>query len=235
MVWFCAPRLQSYLSFPTKYLATCPFSQALVHRFHSGRWDKSQRYSRHVNPIAQQSQVDGTRMKSTSSTHAHPTYNWQDDVEDLEDYRHGGYHPLQLDDDLSNRRYHVVHKLGYGSSSTVWLARDLVENRYVSLKVLTARHSELSREVDIRKRLRCGDPNHPGRPLVLSPLTEFWIDGPNGQHLCPVSEVVGPNILEVKNAAEHGMLPIEAAQDITAQLALGLSYIHSCGIIHGGQ
>ena len=174
-------------------------------------------------------------MNSTSSTHSRPTYNWQDDVEDLEDYRCGGYHPLRLDDNLSNKRYHVVHKLSYRSSSTVWLAKDLIDNRYVSLKVLTARHSELSREIDIRNRLRCGDPHHLGRQFILSPLTELWIDGPNGHHLCLVSEVVGPSILEVKNAAEHGMLPIEAAQNIIAQLALRLSYLHSCGTVYGGS
>ena len=234
MVWFYAPRLQSSLSIPAKCLITSPSSRACVHRSHSGRWNRLQKYSRDVSHIAPQSQLDNTRINSTSSTHSGPIYNWQDDVEDLEDYRDGGYHPLQLGDDLSNKRYHVIHKLGYGSSSTVWLARDRIENRYVSLKVLTSRYSELSREVDIRKRLDCGDGHYPGRPFILSPLTEFYIDGPNGRHLCLVSEVVGPSILEVKNAAEYGMLPIEAAQDITAQLALGLSYIYSCGILYGG-
>ena len=82
--------------------------------------------------------------------------------------------------------------------------------------------------------MRCGDQHHPGRPFVLSPLNEFYINGPNGRHLCLVSEVAGPSILEVKEAAEHGMLPIEAAQNITTQLALGLSYVHACGVIHGG-
>lgn len=173
-------------------------------------------------------------MGSASSARFRPIYNWQDDVEDLEDYRWGGYHPIRLGDDLSNRRYYIVHKLGYGRSSTVWLVRDRVENRYVSLKVITARHSKLSPEVDVRNRLRCGDRHHPGHPFVLSPLNEFYIDGPNGRHLCLVSELAGPSILEVKMAAEHGMLSIEAAQNITAQLALGLSYVHSCGVIHGG-
>lgn len=172
-------------------------------------------------------------MGSASSARFRPIYNWQDDVEDLEDYRWGGYHPIRLGDDLSNRRYYIVHKLGYGRSSTVWLVRDRVENRYVSLKVITARHSKLSPEVDVRNRLRCGDRHHPGHPFVLSPLNEFYIDGPNGRHLCLVSELAGPSILEVKMAAEHGMLSIEAAQNITAQLALGLSYVHSCGVIHG--
>ena len=39
-------------------------------------------------------------------------------------YRPGGYHPVHLGD-LYHQRYRVIHKLGFGSYSTVWLARDL--------------------------------------------------------------------------------------------------------------
>ena len=35
-------------------------------------------------------------------------------------------------------RYRVVHKLGHGSYSTIWLARDEPAKRYVALKVCTA-------------------------------------------------------------------------------------------------
>jgi serine/threonine protein kinase len=161
-------------------------------------------------------------------------YNWQDDVEELENYRLGGYHPIQLGDEFSNARYCVVHKLGHGGSSTVWLARDRKENRYVSLKIVAAEQSRTSEEAKIHNRLRCGDLHHPGRPFVLSLLDEFGIEGPNGYHQCLVSEVVGPSILEVKEAAENGMLSVETAQRVTAQLALGLTFIHSCGIVHGG-
>ena len=163
-----------------------------------------------------------------------PVYNWQDDVENLENYRWGGYHPIRLGDEFSNRRYHIVHKLGYGRSATVWLARDYVENRYVSLKVIAASHSKMSPETDVRNRLSRGDRHHPGRRFVLSSLDEFYIDGPNGRHLCLVSEVAGPSILDVRSAAGHELLSIETAQNITAQLALGLSYIHSCGVVHNG-
>lgn len=42
----------------------------------------------------------------------------------VEDYRPGGYHPVLLGD-IFNRQYKVIRKLGEGSYSTVWLARDL--------------------------------------------------------------------------------------------------------------
>ena len=164
-----------------------------------------------------------------------PIYYWQEGVENLERYCAGGYHPTRLGDEFSRGRYRVIHKLGYGSFSTVWLARDLIANRYVSLKIIAAAVSELSLEKKIRHHLRQGKLNHPGHNFVLTLLDDFWIDGPNGQHQCLVSEVVGSHIKEAKEVAEHEVLPLKTACSITAQLALGLSYIHSHGILHGGQ
>lgn len=37
--------------------------------------------------------------------------------------------------DVHERKYRIVGKLGYGISSTVWLAHDLLEPRYVALKL----------------------------------------------------------------------------------------------------
>jgi len=42
-----------------------------------------------------------------------------------EDYRPGGYHPVLLGDIFNNGQYKVIRKLGDGSYSTVWLARDM--------------------------------------------------------------------------------------------------------------
>ena len=45
-------------------------------------------------------------------------------AEQLEQYCQGGYHPIHLNDFLEQGRYEILHKLGFGSFSTVWLARD---------------------------------------------------------------------------------------------------------------
>jgi len=61
-----------------------------------------------------------------------------DDTEDLERYELGGFHPVHLGDVYDGGRYRVVHKLGAGSFSTVWLAQDETEHRWVALKFVVA-------------------------------------------------------------------------------------------------
>ena len=47
-----------------------------------------------------------------------------DEIERLEEYRPGGLHPIVVGDQFAHGRYRVIHKLGFGGSSTIWLARD---------------------------------------------------------------------------------------------------------------
>lgn len=56
-----------------------------------------------------------SRFASLASHHAR---------EPADSYRPGGYHPVHFGDFLCNGRYEVVRKLGFGLSSTVWLARN---------------------------------------------------------------------------------------------------------------
>ncbi|KKA16436.1 hypothetical protein T310_9980 [Rasamsonia emersonii CBS 393.64] len=46
------------------------------------------------------------------------------DAEPLHRYQKGGYHPITLGSFLNNKRYKILHKLGWGGYSTVWAARD---------------------------------------------------------------------------------------------------------------
>ncbi|KAG7152046.1 Serine/threonine-protein kinase spk-1 like [Verticillium longisporum] len=70
------------------------------------------------------------------------------------DYKASRYYPVIIGQVLKDR-YQIVGKLGFGVSSTVWLARDLEGRRHVALKLFIHSQSmggQLDREVSIYKR-----------------------------------------------------------------------------------
>lgn len=101
-------------------------------------------------------------------------YKYIEEVEVLEDYQPGGYHPVQINDTLHNDRYQIVHKLGHGTFSTAWLALDRNSSTYVAVKVGTADADK--GEVDILSRLAMADVDE-----ILIPrfLDSFIVKGPN--------------------------------------------------------
>lgn len=71
-----------------------------------------------------QPQPSSTQPSASTGPSSVATSVLTEDEEDLEDYRPGGYHPINIGDDFNNGRYVIVRKLGWGHFSTVWLARD---------------------------------------------------------------------------------------------------------------
>ena len=165
-------------------------------------------------------------------------YLSQPDVEHFERYRIGGYHPVVIGDTFQDGRYQVVQKLGFGGYSMVWLARDVKLGCYVALKIQVANKVALDAEKSILRMLNGIDSNnssHPGREFIVRLLDEFIINGPNGEHLCLVLELARCSIAACQDDYATSMFSVEAARSITAQLILGISYVHSLGILHGGK
>ncbi|KAH8645382.1 kinase-like domain-containing protein [Tricladium varicosporioides] len=162
---------------------------------------------------------------------SHGTYlaGTQDDVENLEDYQAGGYHPIHLGDHLGNTgRYHVIHKLGHGGFSTVWLCRDSEEGKYVAVKVLTA---DISADDLLDLRLRDLDRSAPGAEYINIPKDYFVLEGPNGTHQCLVLTLLGPRVspriwVEMQN-------PGPTLRKFCQQAACGLKFLHQNGLCHG--
>lgn len=163
----------------------------------------------------------------------HPVYEKHDFVEDLETYSDGGYHPVQLGDLFCDGRYRVVHKLGFGSYSTVWLALDSSLNQYVALKIIVAAVSAKSREGEVMKYMSAKGDELDKRSAILPVLLdEFWIHGPNGRHRCLVTEPARCDIGSSKEDYPF-TFPLPIARAIASQMVLGIRSIHCKGIIHG--
>ncbi|KAF8542412.1 kinase-like domain-containing protein [Trichophaea hybrida] len=155
-------------------------------------------------------------------------------AEPIERYCPGGYHPVYIDDRLDDGRYQIVQKLGWGSFSTVWLARDLVEERNVSIKVVVAEKPEkICHELQILKHLATSRSDSPGRKYVLHLLDSFYVTGPNGQHLCIVLDVLGPGCSRVAERSRNNRLSGAQARKVSKQLLMAVNFLHESGVAHG--
>ncbi|PYI24338.1 hypothetical protein BO99DRAFT_91760 [Aspergillus violaceofuscus CBS 115571] len=135
-----------------------------------------------------------------------PQYRLIEDVEDLHRYRPGGYPFLQVGDHLAEDRYQLVHKLGSGGYSTIWLARDLREARYVAVKTITADASRHSPEARVLRSLG-SSVSRPGKEVFPPLLDEFWVAGRNGRHRCVVTPPARMSVFdtkELRRSSIHG-------------------------------
>ncbi|KAK4893279.1 hypothetical protein LTR27_008402 [Elasticomyces elasticus] len=136
-----------------------------------------------------------------------------DNIEDIEQYTHGGLHPVHLNDTFANGRYRVVHKLGFGGFSTVWLVRDNDKRRYVSCKILTARTSDACNDLLIHEHVRKRCKHHPGYSYVAHVLDHFP--------------------LPVQWSSEgNRRLRGNIAQRVAFQAVLALDCLHESDIVH---
>ena len=163
-------------------------------------------------------------------------YNYIEDVEYLEGYRPGGYHPVTIGD-LLGSRYRVVHKLGHGSNSTTWLAYDQKATTYVAVEISIAEKEQTESNI-VRQLMDINpaDKLHPGRGIILPLLDEFDIQGPNGTHRCSVNPPAMASIFDAKEASDKGELfhPC-VARVIIGQLIQAVAYLHSRGVVHSGS
>ncbi|KAI1363515.1 kinase domain-containing protein [Xylaria arbuscula] len=169
-----------------------------------------------------------------------PQYIPVEDVETIDRYKTGGYHPIHIGDRLGpENRFEIVNKLGHGGYSTVWLARDKAEGRYVALKVAVAvsESSHTSRETSILRELEqslAGDDEPPSAVGVPRVRAVFSHAGPNGVHACLATDPCMCSVIESKEATRK-VLPFDPAvsRRITARLIRTVAFLHSRGVAHG--
>ncbi|KAF7312758.1 Kinase-like protein [Mycena indigotica] len=164
--------------------------------------------------------------------------------EDLKDYKPGGYHPVKIGDLFLDGRYVIVRtELGWGRSSTVWLAWDSDLMHHVALKIVRAEYTADAKiELRILRHLSMTaasgkaaetDTLHPGRAHVVSLLNHFMHTGPNGTHVCLVLEALGENLLGFIQKHPSNGVPTFLVKQIAKQLLQGLHYMHlNCKVIH---
>ncbi|KLJ07357.1 hypothetical protein EMPG_17166 [Blastomyces silverae] len=165
--------------------------------------------------------------KSPSASKTTTKYKYIEDCERLERYYPGGFYPLKLGDRLCDGCYSIIQNLGFGGSSTVWLASNQKQQELVAIKIKAADSASESQEVDILKHL------HPHHPLIRQLLDSFIEISPNGAHDCLVMEAASCSLTQSKSLAVHRLLNLRIARAIAADLVLAVQFLHGQSIIHG--
>uniref|UniRef100_W8ASY0 non-specific serine/threonine protein kinase n=1 Tax=Ceratitis capitata TaxID=7213 RepID=W8ASY0_CERCA len=162
-------------------------------------------------------------------------YGSDEEQEDPAQYCRGGYHPVIIGDIFDNR-FRVVRKLGWGHFSTVWLCRDLKDEKYVALKVVkSAQHyiETAADEIRLLEAIRDADPLDVKRERIVRLLNHFTIRGVNGKHYCLVFEALGCSLYKLIVKNNYQGLTISQVRNIIKQVLEGLDYLHTkCSIIH---
>ncbi|KAG6175631.1 hypothetical protein E4U27_006036 [Claviceps purpurea] len=155
--------------------------------------------------------------------------------ETLPNYVASRFYPVKIGE-VFRARYQVVGKLGYGVTSTVWLARDFSERRYVALKLYnTSEFSKfaLDNELNAYKRIENSSIEHPGRRVIRSLLDTFAIDGPDGQHRCLVHPPLWDSVYGFRRRNPVRKLPEPIMALVLKPLFHALDFLHQeCHTAH---
>lgn len=206
-------------------------------------------FLRHVgNQLHSPTHFFALALRRTSMMNARRFISSQlDGIEDIEDYHPGGYHPISIGDTFDHGRFRILHKLGFGGSSTVWLARDQRKegdlSRLVALKAMRAdvSSSKVTSEIPelvISQRLRASLPPSDSGLFQTADL-HFFIQGPNGSHLFLIFPLAGPSILAMCDSpgrtAGSRRLRADLAKKVAKQTTMMIHHLHCTGIVHGGK
>ncbi|KAK2786663.1 hypothetical protein FQN53_006367 [Emmonsiellopsis sp. PD_33] len=155
--------------------------------------------------------------------------------EDIPSYKAEQFYPVYIGEILKSR-YRVVCKLGFGTSSTVWLCRDLREHRYLTLKVCTQNDGKRreEHEVIVSRHLN-GFPveKHAGKDLVRKIIDSFEVTGPNnGVHRCLLYTPLGMSYTDFLRLFPEKMFPKDLVQRSIQFLLIATAYLHQCEVVH---
>lgn len=88
-------------------------------------------------------------------------------------------------------------------------------------------------ESDYLRRVLTADPTHPGFRHNLQLLDEFRLEGPNGNHLCLVTELLGERLDQFAKRFPHRRVPMAIIKTLSRQIISAILYLHEkCDIIH---
>ncbi|KAJ5154926.1 uncharacterized protein N7500_010365, partial [Penicillium coprophilum] len=152
--------------------------------------------------------------------------------EQLFDYSAYRYYPAYIGEVFEDR-YQVCSKLGWGSCSTTWLARDLIDKKYVALKIYI-HNSVFHRELPFYKHIApFMSSDHPGRENIRRFFGSFTVTGPDGKHIVLVQEPACISLYDLKDNMPENRFPVGLVKETLTELLQALDFLHTeCKAVH---
>lgn len=194
------------------------------------------------------------RFTSTNMTPRQLPISIPIEEESLPNYVAEKYYPARIGQVLDSR-YRILCKLGCGTGSTVWLARDQTwvirpktynnkelirnsDNQYRALKICTVSKDgalirQAENEIATIEHLKYGlVQQHPGREILRLPVDSFDVYGTMGSHKCLVYSPLGMTFTELRNILPENTIPLRMLQHALQLVLLALDYLHKNQVIH---
>ena len=94
-----------------------------------------------------------------------------------------------------------------------------------------------SSELFVFRRIESNRQGHAGYEFCLPASDVFTMELENTEHLCFVTDVMGPNLMALKFLQPNkGAFPTTSVKRIIKQTLLALDYLHTkCHFVHTGQ
>ncbi|KAG6176942.1 hypothetical protein E4U27_004709 [Claviceps purpurea] len=151
--------------------------------------------------------------------------------ETLPFYEEGLFYPARIGEVIRDQ-YQVIAKLGYGASSTTWLALDLLTTRYVVLKVHVTHVTHL-RELEVLQYLKSLQSEHFACELIRLIEDHFTIQGSHGSHIVFVLPPLGVSVKLLQELQPGGVFEEYHAVSAVERTVLALDFLHhEASVIH---
>ncbi|KAJ5609130.1 hypothetical protein N7528_009697 [Penicillium herquei] len=155
-------------------------------------------------------------------------------------YNSNHFYPAKPGEVLADR-YETLIKVGWGVSSTVWLARDLqghIEEpeSIVALKIANKNANLAGHERDVEEHISTADPSHRGRSLMRTFIDAFEIQDKEVSFSCLVYPPMRETLSMYQRRFDDRKMPLPLAKTYIRILLTGLDYLHKeCRTVHTGN
>ncbi|KAJ9490350.1 hypothetical protein VN97_g2932 [Penicillium thymicola] len=160
------------------------------------------------------------------------------DEEVCPNYNSATFYPAKPGEVLA-KKFQLLVKIGWGSQSTVWLARDISRLKWqsgktVTLKIINSNDADDARhEHEIESHITQQNREHRGCVIIRTCLDGFEVDGPGAKHMCLVYEPMREPLWILQRRFVDRKLPLPIAKAYIYFLLVGLDYLHSeCKVVH---